>query len=279
MLLYIERMKKVEKFIEEHLDDELSVNKIADIACYSIFHFHRLFKACFGESVYAYKKRLLLERSVKQLLHSKESITQIAFNAGYDNQQAFNKAFKLMFNSTPSDCRQQKLSFYQSHLLERKIKAMKVEIQKIKPIQILSTRARGDYGSAANEAWGKLMKFMYSNKLMKKETQMFGISHDDPSVTEPDNIRYDACVSNEQEAKASGDIVHNVIEGGLYAVFLHKGSYQGLKETYQAIFLDWLPDSGYQLRDLPPFEKYLNRDPRKTKTENLRTEIFIPITQ
>ncbi|WP_444997136.1 AraC family transcriptional regulator [Aliikangiella sp. IMCC44359] len=277
--LYIERMKQVEKYIEKHLDESLSVDNIADIACYSTFHFHRLFKACFGESVYAYKKRLLLERSVKQLLHSKESITQIAFDAGYDSQQAFNKAFKLMFNGTPTECRQQKLSFYQPQLLIRKIQAMKVEIQKIKPIQVLSTRARGDYSDAANEAWGKLMKFMYSNKLMEKDTQMFGISHDDPSVTEPDHIRYDACVSNGQKIKTSGDVIRNVIEGGLYGVFLHKGSYQGLKETYQAIFLDWLPESGYQLRDLPPFEKYLNRDPRKTKPENLRTEIFIPITQ
>lgn len=49
-----------------------------------------------------------------------------------------------------------------------------------------------------------------------------------------------------------------------------------LKATYDQI-MDWVVQEGVKLRDAPLFEKYLNRDPRRTKPENLRTEIYVPI--
>ena len=61
-------------------------------------------------------------------------------------------------------------------------------------------------------------------------------------------------------------------------MFLHKGVYEGLQQSYAYIFNEWLPESGHSLRDENTcFEIYLNRDPRKTKPENLRTEIYIPL--
>ena len=161
---------------------------------------------------------------------------------------------------------------------------MKVDIRSLKPIPVISVRKKGDYKSAANQAWQALMSFTYSNRLMTKETESIGICYDDPKVTEPENIRYNACVTYQAPIKFSqeveeGVIEEDVIEGGLYAVFLHSGSYDNLKDTYATIFNQWLPESDYRLRELPPFEKYLNRDPRRTKPENLRTEIYIPITK
>ena len=54
-------------------------------------------------------------------------------------------------------------------------------------------------------------------------------------------------------------------------MFLHKGAYENLKTTYDEIG-DWVVESDYEVRDLPMFEKYLNRDPRRTKTE-----IYVPL--
>ena len=156
---------------------------------------------------------------------------------------------------------------------------MKVELKKLNPIPVLSVRKKGDYTTAAKQAWEGLMKFTYSNKLMTKETESIGICYDDPNVTNQERIRYDACVTYVAPVEISGDVEKDVIEGGLYAIFLHKGAYDGLKDTYSAIFNQWLPGSDYKLRELPPFEKYLNRDPRRTKSENLKTKIYIPITK
>jgi AraC family transcriptional regulator len=65
--------------------------------------------------------------------------------------------------------------------------------------------------------------------------------------------------------------------GGSYAKFLHKGAYENFKDTYAYIFNEWLLESHYKLQDKLCFEIYLNRDPRKTKPENLKTEVYIPI--
>jgi len=53
-------------------------------------------------------------------------------------------------------------------------------------------------------------------------------------------------------------------------------AYENLKVTYAQI-MDWVVSEGVGLRDAPLFEKYLNRDPRRTKPENLSTEIYVPI--
>ncbi len=58
---------------------------------------------------------------------------------------------------------------------------------------------------------------------------------------------------------------------------VHKGPYDRLEATYRELYGVWLPQSGETLRESPCFERYLNRDPRRTKPENLRTEIYFPL--
>ncbi len=273
-----QRMTKVTQYIESHLDSEADVQTLANIACYSQFHFHRLFRLYVGEGIYSYRKRLLLERSVKHLLYSTDSIIDIAFKCGYENQASYNKAFKAQFAYTPSQVRQQQRVVDlkpQSSAIGSPV--VKVEIKTIDAIRVIAAREVGAYTDAAPKAWGRLMQFTYSNRLMKKEVRSFGISHDDPSVSAADTIRYDACVDLDVDISGAEDLHKTTIAGGRYAVFLHKGSYENFAATYGYIFNEWLPDSGEKLRDEPCFDIYLNRDPRRTKPENLRTEIYVPL--
>ncbi len=277
--LHHERMNKVVEHIEHNLNLETDISQLASIACYSEFHFHRLFRLYVGESIHSYKKRLLLERSVKQLLYSDDSITEIAFKSGYDNQSSFNKAFKKQFSCAPNQVRKQKVSIKKTAIKVKLIEGniMQPTIESIESIPVICARGKGDYKEASAEAWGKLMKFTYSNKLMDKSVRMIGIAHDDPNVTESNHIRYDACVDISADIRNEEDLQARTIAGGNYAVFMHKGAYDKLNDTYSMIFNSWLPESDHKLRDEPCFEIYLNRDPRKTKPENLKTEIYLPI--
>ncbi len=63
--IHHERMNKVVQYIDHNLDVEITIAELSKIACYSEYHFHRLFRAYVGESIYGYRKRLLLERAVK----------------------------------------------------------------------------------------------------------------------------------------------------------------------------------------------------------------------
>lgn len=277
--LHTERMNKVVHFIENNLDCDVDCDELADIACYSKYHFHRLFYSYLGEGVYAFRKRLLLERSIKHLLYSDDSITEIAFKCGYENQASFNKAFRKQFSFTPSKVRKQMVSIDTNRAKPNPYRNidMKPEIVEFVETTLIGARAFGTYAEAAPAAWSQIMKFIYSNKLMKTGVRMFGISHDDPNVTEPNNIRYDACVDIDANIEEEVNLRKLTVSGGNYAKFLHKGPYDKFRETYGYIFNKWLPESNHKLRDNPCFEIYLNKDPRRTKPENLKTEIYVPI--
>ena len=272
-------MNKVIQTIENSLDAKINIDELSKIACYSEFHFYRLFRSFSGESIYAYRKRLLLERAVKHLLYFDDEITQISFRCGYENQSSFNKAFKAHFSFTPSQVRKQRLSiepFKTAPDFKRGIQ-MKPEIIKIDDIKVICARETGSYAESSSIAWGRIMKFACANKLLDKTVRRIGISHDDPNITEAKHIRYDACVDIDAGFSAEDDLIKQTIAGGRYARFLHKGAYEGFMDTYSYIFNQWLPESHCQIHDEPCFEIYLNRDPRKTKPENLKTEIYIPI--
>jgi AraC family transcriptional regulator len=273
-------MTKVIQQIESNLGCEIDVKELSRLACYSEFHFHRLFRSYVGESVYGYRKRLVLENAVKQLLHSNASITEISFKCGYENQSSFNKAFKQQFSYTPGQIRKQKV-FVSAQFRKtetRRSITMKPEIKTIRDIPVIGARETGSYSYAAPKAWGRVMKFAYSSRLMTKEVRSIGISYDDPNVTNPDCIRYDACLDVDADISGEPGLRKMLVPGGRYAVFVHRGAYENFQQTYADIFNQWLPESGQTLCDGKAcFEIYLNRDPRKTKPGNLKTEIYIPL--
>jgi len=273
-------IKRVLRYLEQNLAQDVCLQQLADIACYSSFHFHRLFKARVGEGVYAYKKRLLLERAVKQLCYSKESIIKIALDAGYQDQAAFNKAFQKHFDTSPSLVRQSRrqVSALTQQPINKEIKMQAVEVINIEAIDVISARATGPYQQAAEQAWGAIMGFAYSNRLMQKDTKSIGISYDDPNVTQAELIRYEACLTLDVDISQYPELERKTLAGGKYARLLHKGSYQQLPQSYAYILNQWLlSQDKLELRHEPCFEIYLNRDPRRTKPENLRTEIYVPI--
>lgn len=104
----------------------------------------------------------------------------------------------------------------------------------------------------------------------------FGLSHDDPDITETSRLRYDACITINKPVDSEGEVGVKNVRGGDYAVFLHKGPYAELKKTHDDIYRNWLPHSGREPGDSAPIEIYLN-DTKQEKPENLLTEICIPL--
>jgi len=279
-----ERLARVVEHLETHLYDDLDIDVLLAQCHYSRYHFHHLFRAYYGEGVYAMRKRLLLERSVRQLIYGSVSVTDIAFACGYENQASFNKAFKKQFHCTPSHVRQQLTVPIVPALSSAKLTCfedmkMQVTVMERQATNVVYARGEGDYATAAGQAWGLLMPFLYGNRLMQAEVKTMGISHDDPNITQPENIRYDACAGLDTDLPLPKGVGKKQIAGGTYAMLLHAGAYETMSQSYGYALSEWLPNSGYELRDAPCFEVYRNRDPRRTKPENLRTEIYIPLQQ
>jgi len=278
---YQQCIRKALNVLEMTSDRVPTLEELAKVAGLSPFHFHRIFRSIVGEPVASHHKRVRLERAASRLSYGKEAITDLAFGAGFESSAAFSKAFRARFGCSPSAFRKRRSGNDSADLEKTKtrkiVKNMEVEIKKISPIEVYSVRKTGAYKEAASEAFGELMPFAYGNRLMTPSTRIFGIGHDNPSVTDSENIRYDACFTREVSIEPVGEVQIQTIKGGDYAIVLHKGPYETLVESYDAIIGTWLPENGRELRDVPLFEEYLNRDPRRTKPENLRTLIYIPI--
>src|SRR5436190_3924825 len=102
---YKQRVLRVLVHIQQHLDDALDLDELATVAHFSPYHFHRVFRGMVGESVMGHVRRLRLERAAHRLKFGGQSVTDIAFDAGYETHEAFTRAFGAMFGESPSQFR------------------------------------------------------------------------------------------------------------------------------------------------------------------------------
>ena len=101
-----ERIDDVKKYISDHIDEPLTRDVLAEVAGFSVPHFHRIFTAQVGENIASYVRRVRLERAGRKLRFGAVDITQVALAAGYDTHTAFSKAFKQQYGLSPSQFRQ-----------------------------------------------------------------------------------------------------------------------------------------------------------------------------
>ena len=99
-------IEDVMRYIREHISEPLDRETLADVAGFSVPHFHRVFTAHVGESAISYIRRVRLERAGRKLRMGAVDITEVALAAGYKTHAAFGKAFKQQFGLSPSEFRQ-----------------------------------------------------------------------------------------------------------------------------------------------------------------------------
>ena len=281
--LYKQRILRVQMYIQKNLDGDLPLEKLAKKSYFSEYHFHRIFRAVSGESLMEYIRRLRLERAASHLKHTNNSIINIAFDAGYQTHEAFTRAFKSVFGCSPSDFRSSNgtLAHLQSDTDKKKIKAangdypMKVEIKTIDKMRVAFVRRVGPYDQCG-KAWDRLCMHLGKAGYLGSGSQFVGICYDDPDVTAPEKIRYDACITVDESFEPEGDIAVQTIGGGEYAVTTHFGPYNKLGQTYTKLFSQWLLQSDRELRSEPCMEFYLN-DPESMEPEELLTDICLPL--
>lgn len=96
---------KVINYIEDNLDDKLSLGEVADKAGYSKFHLNRLFSERVGCTLYKYMQTRRLTIAAEKLVNTTKSIVEIAHEANYDSQQSFTLAFRQLYFCTPQKYR------------------------------------------------------------------------------------------------------------------------------------------------------------------------------
>jgi AraC-type DNA-binding domain-containing proteins len=94
-------VKKIADYIEEHLDEDLPLDKIAKDLNYSKYYIARIFAQETGVTIYKYIQGRRLTLAAQELVESKKPIVEIAYEAHYGSQQAFTLAFQQVYLCTP----------------------------------------------------------------------------------------------------------------------------------------------------------------------------------
>ncbi len=286
------RVLKVLVHIQQNLDRALSLEELAAVAPYSPFHFHRIFCGLVGESVKEHVRRLQLERAAHRLRHGGQPIMEIALDAGYETPESFTRSFRRMFGQSPTEFRARHgvvaygpapagVHFVASGVLNsfRPARPTKppiaVRIEKLPEMRVAFVRHTGPY-EETDEALDHLMAWARTRGLLSSSAVVFGIAYDDPTVTAPTKLRYDAALVIPEDLKVDGDVGAQTIKSGEHAVTTHRGPYETLGETYTRFCGDWLLLSGRELLAAPALEFYRN-SPEDTPPRDLVTDIYMPL--
>ncbi len=290
---YLERIRRVLRFVQDHLDEPLTPERLASVAHFSRFHFHRVFSGLVGESLGAHVRRLRLERAAGELRWTERPIIDIALDAGYEAPEPFTRAFRGLFGMPPSRFRtsREPLAFppmschvhfgiddaiarfaaTQEHPI-----MIEIHVESQPSRRVIALEHRGNY-QAIGSVFGRLAALAQTQGLLGRDAVSIGIYYDDPDVVPTDRLRSHACISVPATVTtAPPECELLTIEGGDFAVATHRGAYATLPESYRELYIQWLPASGRDGANRPCHEVYVS-DAATTPEADLVTLICLPL--
>lgn len=273
---YERRLLRVLDHVYANLDGDLSLDTLADMAAFSRFHFHRVFTAMTGETVAAFIRRVRLYRAVTALLETDASLAEVAKECGYPNPKSFSRAFRDAFGQAPGAFRSRGQPRPPLRLNSKGDYEMyDVTIRDEPDRRLAVIPHRGPY-LAIGKAFEKAGATVMARGLGPEIGAMLGLYFDDPDAVSEADLRSAAGFEISEAAAIDAPLEERRLPGGRHAVLTYNGPYTGLKTAYTYLFGDWLPKSGEEPRDGPPFELYLNT-PMDTAPDDLVTLIGVPL--
>jgi AraC family transcriptional regulator len=274
---YEARLKRVLDHIYDHLDEPLDIGRLAEIACLSPYHWHRIYQAMHGETVATTVRRLRLHRAAGYLANGAMPIAEIAERSGYSSLQSFSRTFRAVFGMPPAQYRKQgsHSRFRPAQSGDDQMVMREVVIRDVPAMQVLTVDHVGSY-MQIGKAFDTLMGWLAARDLFSPEMRMVGIFYDDPGIVSEAELRSKAGVVLPRQVEIVAPVSITQVRGGQYAVLQHKGPYADMAAAYQWLYGEWLVKSGREAADAPAFEEYLN-NPKDTAPAELLTEIYLPL--
>lgn len=275
---YARRINRVFEYIDEHLDDDLSLKTISEVAFFSPFHFHRVFKQITGETLNEFVTRRRIEKAALDILLTNLSATEIAHKYGFSDNSSLSKTFKKYFGSSPTEFK--KLN-PQRHSKIRQLESKngqdyppyekyiciindlkkwtnmnaKIEIKELPKMSLAYVSSLGL--NNLEPAFGKIIQWATPKGLMNDETKMVTIYHDSFKVTESDKVRISAAMILYRPVKTEGEVRETTINAGKFIVGSYEITLDQFEKSWNGLFV-WMNENGYQKADREPFEIYHN---------------------
>ena len=292
--LYIQRINAVIGHVRENLHEELFLDKLARVAGFSPFHFHRVFKSITEETINEMVIRLRLERAAALLRSTpKLSVTDAAFECGFKSASVFSRAFKKQYGLNARQWDRQSplknskngqvLEGFPRYTLENLSDfadqdEFEVHIRSLPEQRLAYIRVYDSYSkfSKVSEAYYRLIEWYCQRGGSLENTTLYGMSQDDPEVTPLRLCRFDWCLRVPVDWQAKDDVSIQTFPACQVAVIRCQGDIMQEYKALQYMFRYWLPRSRYQPANLPGMEIY-RRQPIELGWETFDIDCAIPI--
>lgn len=262
----------------------MSIEKLAEMTDLSKFYFHRIFSATTKISLMEYIRVRRISNAAIDLLNSKKSILEIAFDYQFNSHEAFSRAFKHIYGVNPGEYRKKQLSLklYEKidviKLREKDVivlepKFILLEDFKVIGLSCSTTSDENDEKGTIPSLWDDFIPRIGEIKNSIVPMRTLGLC--EIIENSSDSFTYICCKEVENFDIIPDGMVAKIVPSSKYAVFTHKGSVDKLGETYEYIYGIWLSKSGFEINGLKhDFEVY---DERFDNTESSEMDIYIPI--
>jgi AraC family transcriptional regulator len=272
-----DRIDRVNATIRTDLTGDLSLDRLADVAALSRFHFHRVYVAMQGETVAEAVRRARLNHAAALVVGTTMPLGRIGAVCGYPDPDSLSRAFRSAFGATPSALRR-------GGVLPQPLLPKDQGNFPMHPVTIETWPDRvaaclphtGPY-TAIGATFGRLNADIRQGRLAADPAAGFiGIYHDDPQSVPASALRAHAGVFVVPGTHLPDKFDRLQVPGGRHAVLTLKGGFEGIAAAWSWLYGVWLPQSGEEPGDRAPFEIYPD-DVTTTPPAEVRTLICVPL--
>lgn len=275
-------MNPVEKalwFLESHRGDEIALEDIADVAGVSRFHMTRAFGVATGQSVMRYLRGRRLSEAARALAGGAPDILSVALEAGYGSHEAFTRAFRDQFGTTPEAVRTGRTldnlelvgQIKMNETMLAELAAPRFETAGALLIAGLGERYYCQSSEAIPNQWERFGAW-FGNVPRQVGKVAYGVCH---NADDTGNFDYIAGVEVSDFSDLPKELSRVRVPPQRYAVFSEPGHISKIRSVFNTIWNRWLPESGHKAADAPFFERYPETFDARTGAGGY--EIWIPL--
>jgi AraC family transcriptional regulator len=297
MTTRLRQVQPVLAFSAAHLDEDLSLEALAEQAGLSVFHLHRVFSAAAGETPKRFTLRLRLGRAAAMLLAGGDSMLDVALACGFESHAVFCRAFRRRFGMTPSTYRERGFLERVGAVQARQHAALVDRVGRC----IGLYHIREDGRSSRQEIPRKDMTYSITRKkltpqpvlVLRRQIQPSGIAQalaemfqqvfedaqrNGVALAGPPFARYLEMGRGLWTIEAGMPVAGpsaDTLPGGLAAMTTHAGPYDQLPEAHAAI-QQWIAAEGLAAAGAP-WESYVTDPADYPDPKDWKTEVYFPL--
>ncbi|WP_341503670.1 AraC family transcriptional regulator [Gallaecimonas sp. GXIMD4217] len=276
------RFEKVLGHIDSHLEQAPGLAELSQIAGVSPFHFHRQFRALFGLTLGAYVRQQRLKKAGHRLALRQDKVIDIALAAGFESPEAFARAFRQHTGKSPLAFRKNPdwhwLQAPQRRTLMTSPTPGQVELVDFPETSIAALHHQGPPAQILATV-NRFIAWRRENRLPPARSRTFNILHDDPEQVPAKHFRFTLCCEAPHPIAPNDlGVVAATLPARRCARLRHQGPDSRLRESFDHLYGQWLPTSGYQGADAPPFLERIRHYPDVPEQDSL-IDIYLPLAR